>query len=63
MLLQTDGRQIHLLPAWPKAWDAEFKLRAPLRTVVSGKVEKGRLVQLAVQPESRRKDVSVPPGW
>jgi hypothetical protein len=63
MLLQSDGRQIHLLPAWPKDWNAEFKLHAPLRTVVSGKVEGGRLVELNVHPESRRKDLNVPPGW
>jgi hypothetical protein len=63
MLMQTDGREIYLLPAWPKDWNAQFKLHAPLRTVVSGKVEGGRLVQLNVQPESRRKDVNVPPGW
>ena len=59
MLMQTDGRQIHLLPAWPKDWNAEFKLHAPLETVVSGKVEAGRLTQLVVQPESRRNDVKV----
>jgi len=63
MLVQTDGREIYLVPAWPKDWNAQFKLHAPLRTVVSGKVEGGRLVQLNVQPESRRKDVNVPPGW
>jgi len=63
MLLQTDGRQIHVLPAWPKDWNAEFKLHAPHQTVVSGKVEKGRLVELNVHPKSRRKDVDVRPGW
>ena len=60
MLMQTDGRQIHLLPAWPKDWNADFKLHAPWNTTVSGKVEKGKLVQLSVEPESRRKDVKVP---
>jgi hypothetical protein len=59
MLMQTDGRQIHLLPAWPNDWNVEFKLHAPLRTVVCGKVEGGKLVQCSVQPESRRKDVKV----
>lgn len=59
LLLQTDGRQIYLLPAWPKDWDAEFKLRAPYSTTVSGKVEKGRLVRLDVEPKERGKDVKV----
>ena len=59
MLLQTDGRQIYLLPAWPEDWDAEFKLHAPYNTTVSGNVEKGQLVRLEVQPESRRADVRV----
>ena len=26
MLLQYDGDEIYLLPAWPKDWDVEFKL-------------------------------------
>ena len=32
MRLQADGKRILLLPAWPKDWDADFKLRAPLQT-------------------------------
>jgi hypothetical protein len=31
MLMQTVGRKILLLPAWPKNWNADFKLHAPLR--------------------------------
>jgi hypothetical protein len=59
LLMQTDGPQIHLLPAWPRDWNAEFKFHAPGRTVVSGKVESGRMVRLDVQPEGRRRDVKV----
>ena len=59
MLLQTDGRKIYLLPAWPKDWNAAFKLHAPDRTVISGRVEGGRLIDLAVDPESRRADVII----
>jgi hypothetical protein len=59
MLMQTEGRAIHLLPAWPRAWDASFKLHAPYRTTVSGKVREGRLVDLEVVPPSRGKDVIV----
>ena len=57
MLMQTDGRKIYLLPAWPKDWNAEFKLHAPYKTVIEGRVENGKLVDLNVTPESRRKDV------
>lgn len=57
MLMQTDGRKIFLLPAWPKDWDCEFKLHAPYQTTVEGRVLGGKIVQLKVTPESRRKDI------
>jgi len=57
--MQTDGRKIFLLPAWPKDWDADFKLYAPYNTVVSGRVEKGRLTRLSIDPPSRKKDIHV----
>jgi hypothetical protein len=59
MLMQTEGRKIFLLPAWPKDWDCEFKLHAPYQTVVEGKVIAGKIVDLKVTPKSRRKDVEV----
>jgi alpha-L-fucosidase 2 len=59
MLMQTDGKKIHLLPAWPKDWNADFKLHAPYQTSVEGRVVKGELIDLKVIPESRRKDVVV----
>lgn len=59
MLMQTAGRKIHLLPAWPKAWDAEFKLHAPANTIVAGEVRQGRICNLTVTPESRRQDVVI----
>ncbi len=59
MLVQFDGAKILLLPAWPKQWDAEFKLHAPMQTTVEGAVRNGKLVKLKVTPESRRKDVVV----
>jgi hypothetical protein len=59
MLIQCEGRQILLLPAWPKDWNVDFKLNAPYKTVVEGNVKDGKLVNLKVSPESRRKDVIV----
>ena len=57
MLLQTDGRKILLLPAWPKDWDVDFKLHAPYQTVVEGTYRDGKLQSLKVTPEARRADV------
>ena len=45
MLLQYDDDEIHLLPAWPKDWDVDFKLFAPDRTVITISVEKGKIIQ------------------
>jgi alpha-L-fucosidase 2 len=57
MLMQTDGKAIHLLPAWPADWNASFKLNAPYQTTVEGRVENGKVVDLKVTPESRTKDI------
>ena len=57
MLLQSEGRAIHLLPAWPADWDVSFKLHAPYRTTVEGEVREGKLVKLKVVPEERAADV------
>ena len=59
MLMQTDGRKIYLLPAWPKNWDCEFKLHAPLQTVVTGRVRDGKIENLNVTPAERQKDVEI----
>ena len=62
MLIQTDGRKIYLLPAWPNNWDVDFKLHAPFQTVVQGTVRKGRIEKLNVTPENRRKDIKIVSG-
>ena len=59
MLMQADGRTILLLPAWPEAWNADFKLHAPYRTTVEGTVRNGKLETLKVTPEERSSDVIV----
>lgn len=59
MLMQTDGRKILLVPAWPKGWDAEFKLHAPYNTTVQGRVVNGKVVDLVVLPASRARDVKI----
>lgn len=61
MLLQADGRKLYLLPAWPRDWNADFKLHAPFRTTVEARVEHGKVVRLVVTPSSRAKDIVVVP--
>jgi hypothetical protein len=58
MLMQTDGRKIFLLPAWPRDWDVDFRLRAPYQTILQGRVKNGKVVALDVRPASRRQDVT-----
>jgi hypothetical protein len=59
MIIQTDGKKIYLLPAWPKDWNLDFKINAPYLTVITGTVEKGVLTKLDVQPSLRRADVVI----
>ena len=63
MLLQTEGKAIFLLPAWPKDWDVDFKLHAPSKTVVEGRVKGGKLDSWSVTPASRRADVVIADAW
>jgi alpha-L-fucosidase 2 len=59
MLMQCEGSEIRLLPAWPREWDSEFKLHAPQQTIVEGKVRGGKIVDLTVTPKERRRDIVV----
>lgn len=62
MLMQTDGDKIFLLPAWPRDWNVAFKLHAPKNTTVECEFKSGTIVKLQVTPESRRKDLVMPPS-
>jgi len=57
MLLQSDGRRIFLLPAWPEDWDVSFKLTATFNTTVECVYHHGKVQSLKVTPESRRADI------
>lgn len=59
MLMQTNGKEIRLTPAWPHDWTADFKLHAPYNTTVEGHVENGKLTMLEVTPASRKKDIKI----
>lgn len=60
MVMQCEDGKILLLPAWPREWNAAFKLHAPQQTTIEGEVRDGKVVTLKVTPESRRKDVVMP---
>ena len=60
MLLQADGGKLHLLPAWPKRWNATFKLHAPGRTVMEGEFRDGTLRRCEVSPPERAADLQKP---
>ena len=59
MALQTDGRKMYLLPAWPKDWDVEFRLHAPARTTVECDFRDGKVRRLTVTPPERRADLVI----
>lgn len=57
MVLQHQGDSILLLPAWPEDWDVVFKMHAPKQTVVEGRVQEGKLLDLNISPASRKDDL------
>ena len=59
MLLQTNGEQILLFPAWSKECDIHFKLHAPGETIVEATLKDGKVTDLKVLPESRKKDIII----
>jgi len=50
-----------LFPAWPCAWEVQFKLAAPRKTLVAGVFRGGKLVNLSVTPPERASAISVLP--
>jgi len=59
MLLQYEGNEIYLFPAWPKEWDVDFKLHAPFNTTIEVQLKDGNVEKLIVNPAERKKDVIV----
>jgi len=53
MLCQAEGEEVLLLPAWPRGWEADFRLHVPQGGVVEGKVRGGEVVDLRVMPTGR----------
>ena len=60
MLVQTGpNNEIYLFPAWPREWDVDFKLHAPMNTTVECKLQNRKIVKLDVVPASRKKDIMI----
>jgi hypothetical protein len=59
MLLQADEGKIYLMPAWPRSWNARFKLRTLDNTTLSGQITNGEVVWLKTNPSSRAEDVII----
>jgi hypothetical protein len=57
MIMQTDGKKIFLLPAWPAGWEGDFKMNAPFNTSVQGTIQNGRVSKLIVIPQERKADI------
>jgi len=51
MLIQTEGNSSTLFPAWPAAWDVEFKLYTTEKGIIEGKYEKGKGVCISKKPK------------
>ncbi len=62
MLIQADpySEKIYLLPAWPKNWNAKFKLKAPRGTTIECNYCNGKIMDLKVTPEFRKKNIVMP---
>lgn len=60
MLLQCEGKEIRILPCWPKDWNVEFKLNAPYNTVIEGSYINSKLERLKITPAEREKDIILP---
>lgn len=63
MLIDSDGEKICLFPAWPKDWDADFKLHAPKNTFIECTVKDGIVTRLEVTPKTRRQDIELADGF
>ena len=59
MLVQEANGKILLLPAWPAAWDVDFKLHLSRGTVIEGSVRDGELAHWKIEPSARAGDVTV----
>jgi len=59
MLLQSLSDKLVLMPAWPRRWNAHFRLHAPDGIALEGQVQNGDVHWLRCDPAKRRGDVEI----
>ncbi len=59
MLLQAEGNDVYLLPAWPKQWDVKFKLHTPGSRQVTAEWKNGKMIALKKYPAGNDAEVIV----
>jgi hypothetical protein len=59
MLIQTEGNSSTLFPAWPSAWNVEFKLHTSGEGVIEGKYEKGKGVRIRISKKPQGLDLKI----
>ena len=59
MLMQYDNETIFLLPACPKEWNVQFKLRGPNNTTIEGVFENGEMLEWKKYPENSKSKIEL----
>lgn len=57
MVMQVDGENIYLLPAFPKEWNVCFKLHPNINTTICVEYKSGSLRKIEVYPEKAKERV------
>ncbi|MCO6046942.1 DUF5703 domain-containing protein [Aeoliella sp. ICT_H6.2] len=59
MILQVDGDEVELFPAWPSDWDVEFKLHGPAGQVFMGAYANGEVLWMDPTLDGRLDDEDI----
>ncbi|MFT3948259.1 MAG: DUF5703 domain-containing protein [Agriterribacter sp.] len=59
MLLQAEGNNVYLLPAWPKQWNVKFKLHIPGNRQIEAEWKDGKMVAVRKYPDGNDPQVII----
>ena len=59
MLVQAEGNDVYLVPAWPAEWNVKFKLHVPGNRQVEGEWKNGKMVSVKKYPAGNDAEVIV----
>lgn len=59
MLLQTNGDDVYLLPAWPKEWNVKFKLHIPGNRQIEAEWKDGKMAAVRKYPAGNDAEVNI----